>query len=160
MGARGVQAVEALDLGAGRVGIAAHQVVGLGLQAIQRRDLALDVGERRLRLLGRDLEVDLGVLIGVGLERLQGLLRLGHVGIDGQGLAGLEPLLPLGELLLGLPQVGLDGDQVLLLGERLVELRQGRREAGGIRVQGQCQPLLELGRELIDLGLRSVPGSG
>jgi hypothetical protein len=82
----------------------------LGLDAVERSDHALDVGDRGLRLLGGDLEFELRVLVGVGLQARECVFRLGDVGIDRERLSFLEQLLVL-QLLLGLLQVGLDRQQ-------------------------------------------------
>jgi hypothetical protein len=87
--------------------------------------MPLDVGDRRLRLLGGHLELELRVLVGVGLELVQRFLGLGHIGIDRQRLALFEQLLVFLELLLGLLQIGLDLQQVLLLGHGLVQIGDG-----------------------------------
>ena len=72
-----------------RTDVAGHLMLRLGLDAIQRLDHPLDIGDSRLRLLGRDLQLELRVLVGVGLELIQCLLGLGHIGIDRQRLAFL-----------------------------------------------------------------------
>jgi hypothetical protein len=142
-----------LDLGAGRIGVGADLMPRLGLDAIQRLDHSLDVGDRGLRLLGRHLQLELRVLVGVGLELVQCLLRLGDIGIDRQRLAFLEQLLVFLELLLRLLQIGLDLQQVLLLGQRLVQIGDGLVEARGVGIERDLQAVLELGRDLVDLGL-------
>ena len=124
---------------------------GLGLDTIQRLDHPLDVGDRGLRLLGRHLQFELRVLVGVGLELVQRLFGLGHVGIDRQGLAFLQQLLVLLQLLLCLLQVGLNLEQVLLLGDGLVEIGDGFVEAGRVGIQRDLQTVFQLGRDLVDL---------
>ena len=76
MRARGVGAVQTHDLRTSRFRIGADLMPRLGLDAIQRLDHSLDVGDRGLRLLGRHLQLELRVLVGIGLELGQRLLGL------------------------------------------------------------------------------------
>ena len=93
------------------------------------------------------------VLVGVGLQTRECVFRLGDVSIDRKRLSFLEQLLVLLQLLLSLLQVGLDRQQQLLLGHRLVEVGDRFVEARRVGVDRDLEPILELGRDLIDLGL-------
>ncbi len=123
----------------------------LGLHAIQRPQHALDVGDGRPRLLGGDAELELRVLAGIGVEPVQRRERLGHVGVDRQRLAFLQALLVVLQRLLGLLQIGLDDHQPRPLGQCLVQVGDGLVEALGVRIDGDLEALLQLGRQLGDL---------
>ena len=151
VGAGSVAPVEAVDFRAYRTDVAGHLMLRLGLDAIQRLDHPFDIGDGCLRLLGRHLQLELRVLIGVGLEFVQRLLGLGHIGIDRQRLAFLEQLLVFLELLLRFLQISLDLEQVFLFGQRLVQISDGLVEARDVGVERDLQPVLELGRDVVDL---------